>query len=88
MPMSEDELKRIEDEGCGCPIKGPDCCVEALIAEVRRLRGLVERAETKGQFEHCSTCHNCPWCGYDATLDTKRRHAPECPAFTENGEVR
>lgn len=79
MPMSEDELKAMED---AAPV---DRRVSPLVAEVRRLRGLVERAQFKGQFQHCTTCHNCPWCGYDATLDTKRKHAPECPAFAENG---
>jgi hypothetical protein len=62
--------------------------VRRAVAEIHRLRELVKDAEARGQWGHCSTCHNCPWCGYDATLDTKRKHAPECPAFTESGDVR
>ncbi len=78
--MSEDELKRIEDEGCGCAIKGPDCCVEALVAEVRRLKALIEL----GQFGYDEFC---PWCGggeEQATL----AHADDCPAWTPEGKLR
>lgn len=52
--------------------------VEALVAEVRRLRGVIKQAELKGRFSCCASCNNCPWCGYEAG-DFKRKHAPECP---------
>lgn len=80
--MTEDELKAIENS------RKFDDVVHELLAEVRRLRGLVAAAQFRGQWERCSTCHNCPWCGYDSTCNTKRKHAPECPAFTESGDVR
>jgi hypothetical protein len=62
-----------------------DCL--ALIAEVRRLRGLVKAAEAAAP--HLGERHaNCPWCGYWSMGDVKRKHAPECPAFTESGDVK
>lgn len=68
-----------------CPAcRGDDC--RALVAEVRRLRGLVKSAETMG-IPMGSETRNCPWCGY-AHGDWKRKHSPECPAFTESGDVR
>ena len=67
MTTSEDELKRIEDEGCGCAIKGPDCCVEALVAEVRRLRAaLVKAHEHAGCGDAPGSSPEC--CGICAAL--------------------
>lgn len=70
-----------------------DNCADCLrrmyseqFAEVRRLRGLVKSAETMG-IPMGSETRNCPWCGY-AHGDWKRKHSPECPAFTESGDVR
>lgn len=60
--------------------------VPALVAEVRRLRELVKAAELNGCYP-TEVRGNCPWCGY-APGNHKRSHAPECPAFTENREVR
>lgn len=70
-------------ESCG----GED--VFALVAEVRRLRGLIKSAEFCGLTEWTTQARECcPWCAYNARMDTKRKHAPECPAFTESGAVR
>lgn len=65
-------------------------CAEMLpkvLAEIRRLRALVKKAEAAdagpGEFDHC------PWCGTDLGMDrSKRKHAPDCEAFTVDGEVR
>lgn len=36
--MTDEELDRIDEEGCGCAMYHPDCCVRRLTAELRRLR--------------------------------------------------
>jgi hypothetical protein len=64
--------------------------VLALVAEVRRLRGLIKEAETHGEWGGDSAC---PWC------DAVRRragtsfaymepHTMGCPAFHPDGSVR
>jgi hypothetical protein len=58
--------------------------VPALVAEVRRLRGLVKDAECDGAEPYAAR-YCCPWCGKGSG---SAQHAPECPAFHENGEVR
>lgn len=55
-------------------------------AEVRRLRGLIKQVEAEASGERAFKA-NCPWCNY-AVGDFKRRHSPECSAFTESGDVR
>lgn len=83
--MTDEELRAIEaaDAKYGSPdVPG----IPALVAEVRRLRGLVRDAETEG-CEPTASKGYCPWCGYMCG-DWKRRHAPECEAFTEGGDVR
>lgn len=60
----------------------------ALLADNARLRGLVKAAEKSATSEvGTETEGNCPWCGYHVG-DFRRKHAPECPAFTESGVVR
>lgn len=79
--MSEDELKAIEAEDGGCS----NCF--ALVREVRRLRGLIKSAEHCGVTQHSEQPRvNCPWCAYDTRF--QKKHAPDCPAFTESGDVR
>lgn len=87
MPMSEDELKAIEARhkeafDLGDMRLTHDTDVPELIAEVRRLRGLIKRAEWEGM---CCGCNLCPWCGQ---RKGESPHTERCPAFTENGEVR
>lgn len=87
--MNEEQLKTIEAKGGATEQEARE-----LVAEVRRLRGLIKQAEsaaTKQVFEGGEPlfpAENCPWCGYASVLDVKRKHAPECPAFTEAGAVR
>ena len=50
-----------------------------LLAEVRRLRGLIKEAE---HYTH-SEPDRCPWCWAPPGVS---HH--ECPAFTQNGEVK
>lgn len=82
-PLDEDELERIGDEGCGCPIAGVDCCARVLVAEIRRLRDLIREAESEG-CETAAVRGYCPWCGYYPGDG----HAPECAAFTETGDLK
>lgn len=81
--MTDEELADVEASG-GEWANGTT--VLLLVAEVRRLRALVKRAESSGSGEWAKKT-NCPWCNY-AVGDWKRRHSPECPAFTESGAVR
>lgn len=87
--MTEAELKRIEDEYVDPSMpewRQIEADRDALVAEVRRLRGLVKSAETNGKNER-SEDFNCPWCRYEIGA-WKKVHAPECPAFHEDGTVR
>lgn len=78
--MTEEELKRIEDEGCGCVIaSGYGCAAEALVAEVRRLRGLIKQIESAARQGAA-----CPYC--DSWI--AERHAADCPAFNPDGTVK
>lgn len=54
--------------------------VPALVAEVRRLQGLVKQAEWKGGDGYAYVVI-CPWCSARA-VDEK--HKPTCPAFGES----
>lgn len=92
--MTEAELEQLSEDSKNDRhiIVGSD--IRRLVNEIRRLRGLVKAAEKAGtnalysdDGEPLLVPHNCPWCHY-AVGDWKRRHAPECPAFTEEGEVR
>lgn len=73
--------------------------VPALVAEARRLRALMKRVEWSRQEDPHWT--SCPWgcivkTNWEAEEDANGqptgahgyRHEPECPAFTEDGEVK
>lgn len=85
--MTDDELKAIED---GTPAdmrygegtRAHD--VRLLVAEVRRLRGLVKQAEFSNAYGDFNG--TCRWCGKDPTLGNA--HEDNCPAFTPDGSVR
>jgi len=53
-----------------------------LVAEVRRLRGLIKDAEHRGYVGH--ELSGCPWCD----RAQPKPHRRDCPAFTETGGVR
>jgi len=75
--MTEDELKSIESGDWPNFVEHRD----ALVAEVRRLRGLIEKA--RGAVDGW-----CPWCNqYVNGIGDPDTH-PNCPAFTPSGEVR
>ena len=86
--MSEDELKAIESSGAW-RVNGPK-----LVAEVRRLRALVDGAHDQGSNAHNEPA--CPWCGgeqrrwpaWDCVGRRPIEHAHDCPAFTPDGTVR
>lgn len=75
---------RVEYEG--------DREVRALIAEVRRLRGLIKQAETAaGHYEPYNSVSDghCPWCdAFGGWSIPTKPHKPGCPAFTPDGSVR
>jgi len=86
--MKDEELKRIEDEGCGCAMYLPECVARELVAEVRRLRGLVKIAEWLGPDMGRKT-YSCPWCEACFAPDEDRAyHDADCPAFAATGDVR
>jgi hypothetical protein len=53
---------------------------DALLAEVRRLRGLIKRVE---EVDNDFGTMFCPWC-----VGCAKDHAADCPAFTPDGDVR
>lgn len=85
--MTDDELKAIEAEALG------DCsnCM-GLVAEVRRLRGLIKAAEWFAGVGGYDSESGCPWCESDGFYPSSKlghgRHAADCPAFTPDGRVR
>jgi hypothetical protein len=91
--VTEQELQAIEDmieEGAPLVI---DLMLgeiaPALLAEVRRLQGLVKAAETGGPEGHdrCNTT-GCPWCFEIGDHVTGPRHDPDCSAFSAPGVLR
>lgn len=93
MELSEEELKRIENEGCGCAMYLPECVARDLVAEVRRLRGLLKRAEWAGYHECLGGDEGvCPWCDVEKVMgpigQPPGQHEPSCPAFTTKGDAR
>jgi hypothetical protein len=91
--MSEAELKEIEaDLGHWSTMPG-ESTIRALAAEVRRLRGLVKSAKWAGYAEVLGGDEGvCPWCCVlmvdGAPGLPPGTHAPDCPAFTPDGEVK
>ena len=77
--MTEAELEAIERD---TDRPGP---VVELIAEVRRLRGLVKEVEKSAGWHYCD-CYGCPWCEAEAGFPSFA-HEADCPAFTPEGEV-
>lgn len=75
--MTEDELKSIEARP---PPYSNAAAHRALVAEVRRLMGLI-----KTTFNNLSRA-DCQWCDGDG--GRLRKHAADCPAFTPDGVVR
>lgn len=64
----------------------------ALLAEVERLRVLIKKAEWFGGIGTHDSETGCPWCESDGFYQMSNvghgKHEPECPAFTEDGEVK
>lgn len=91
--MTETELEEIEARLAPDIENGGRAAtdtVETLIAEVRRLRGLIKDAEwadtAAGEVE------SCPWCGGAAkggkAWGLYEGHKPGCPAFSALGVMR
>lgn len=85
--MTEDELGQIEARAAESVAVVPPCEVEwqvatdvgVLVAEVRRLRGLVQAAEWLGPV--IASRASCPWC----LRRQPQGHADDCPAFPPEG---
>jgi hypothetical protein len=61
--------------------------IPALVAEVRRMRGLLASLSTAdAPCEHC--CPHCPWCSGKLNQDARFTHDADCPAFTPDGSVK
>jgi hypothetical protein len=83
--MDEKRLQEIEGELECVPVNGywHDAAAD-LIAEVRRLRGLIEIVEvTSGEASGV-----CSFCGEFRGAEGPKPHADDCPAFLPNGTVR
>jgi len=92
--MTEDELKAIEAQ---CRLSNRYVAVGdvlSLVAEVRRLRGLISDVHDQGSNTHNEPA--CPWCGgeqrswptWDCVGRRPIEHKHDCPAFTPDGSVR
>lgn len=61
-----------------------------LVAEVRRLQGLIKQAEWSGSGAgQGQVWEECPWCRglLEAYGDQPAGHTPTCPAFGHSGET-
>ena len=89
--MTDEELKRFEERAYGRLDLNSEPTMHwagvtadrlALLAEVRRLRGVIALGEHRGQ--------HCDWC--DAfrkpSAGDKDPHATDCPAFNPDGSVK
>jgi hypothetical protein len=78
--VTDDELKAIEAQYTKIGDVG------RLVAEVRRLKGLVRSVENQGATGRDSD-PACPWCGAQ-TVNFGEPHHSHCEAFTPEGHVR
>lgn len=92
--MTDEELKRLR-EMCerptmetlvsdACDMLPEELQPRALLSEIGRLRALVKSAEC---VDGVLSGGSCTWCGA-FRQGPLRPHAPDCPAFTPDGEVR
>lgn len=79
--MTDAELEAIEADFRHTP-------TSMLVAEVRRLRGLVKRVEYRGSSGPAWWYTVCSWCSACSSDGSKPPHDADCPAFTESGAVR
>jgi hypothetical protein len=73
--MTDQELLDIEAHRVLSPAEHDSSDYKALIAEVRRLRGLIREAEWAAT---CQGDSECPWCQAWAF---QGEHRADCPAF-------
>lgn len=90
--MTEDEIKATEDTRepfGGLTFDALLARCHALVAEVRRLRGLVAKVEWAGALPD-EFFRGCPWCGVELEQhpSNAKQHRAECPAFHPDGAVR
>lgn len=92
--MTDEELKAYEERhGDAWRMKrinvGDSTAWQALVAEVRRLKGLVKDREFSCYVGNSPTHdsgagYECYWCG----ASPGDRHTERCDVFTPNGDVR
>lgn len=85
--MTERELSEIEAAN-GKPISAVTQVVADLVAEVRRLRGLVKAVEYNGDSGGARDWAACPWCAACVSTHYNGKHAADCRAFTESGDAK
>lgn len=83
--MMETDLHNFEVHADADLVTGAEA--HALIAEIRRLRGLVKAAARSGPGKY-EEPGGCPWCGFVGDTEADQGHAIHCPAFTPYGEVK
>lgn len=89
--MRESELAAIEARANAANISFAIAArtdVPALVAEVRRLRGLIRRVEYRGSSGSAYWYRACSWCSATSSDGRDPPHDDDCPAFTPEGEVK
>lgn len=89
--MTEAELKHFEDRCLDeTELLARDTAIQQLVNEVRRRGELLKDVEWvyRTEFYTSGEVHvaYCNWCLVEQ--DEGKGHAKDCPAFTEDGEVR
>lgn len=91
--MTESELSAIEAEAAAHTGEHEDACLcnryRALVAEVRRLRGLINEAEWAGALPGASY-RGCPWCTVELEFhpSNQKPHDATCAAFGEANDTK
>lgn len=86
-PMPEEQLQKLEDRALRVENNSFADPVVGLIAEVRKLRALILKAEWNGDAITQMDC--CPWCCSGGPKDARSSaHESDCAAFSAPGVVR
>jgi hypothetical protein len=93
--VTDEELKAIEARQRTAHFSSErvqciDVDLPALVAEVRRLRGVIALVQDRNEYLRSHGRDGCPWCGGDVNNDHDdgSRTGYPCPAFMPDGAVR